>query len=102
MGRKEYCPASRGQERQGHLSRSGPTLVAYPVVKIEDKDLHAFLKRLLDVVAEVLRSYRLTPEFKNGKPGVWVNGAKIASVGLAVSKLVTYHGVALNVSTAPR
>jgi lipoic acid synthetase len=50
----------------------------------------------------VLRSYRLVIEFKKGKPGVWVSGAKIASVGLAVRKWVTYHGIALNVGTDPR
>jgi lipoic acid synthetase len=77
-------------------------LVAYPIVKVSDKDLHAFLKRLLDTIADVLRSYQLVPEFKKGKPGVWVNGAKIASVGLAVRKWVTYHGIALNVCTDPR
>jgi lipoic acid synthetase len=38
---------------------------------------------------------------KKGRPGVWVNGAKIASVGLAVRKWVTYHGIALNVCTDP-
>ncbi|MEM2037124.1 MAG: lipoyl(octanoyl) transferase LipB, partial [Candidatus Caldarchaeum sp.] len=34
-----------------------------------------------------------------GKPGVWVDGRKIASVGMAVKNWVTYHGVALNVNT---
>lgn len=76
-------------------------LVVYPIVKVVNKDLHTFLKRLLDTVADVLRSYQLIPEYKKGKSGVWINGAKIASVGLAVRKWVTYHGIALNVCTAP-
>ena len=99
---KERNIALHHVDRGGRATFHGPgQLVAYPVVRVGDKDLHAFLKRLLDVVAEVLRSYRLVPEFKEARPGVWVNGAKIASVGLAVRKWVTYHGVALNVSTPP-
>ncbi len=87
-------------DRGGRATFHGPgQLVVYPIVKVGDKDLHAFLKNLLDTVADVLRSYRLVPEFKEGKPGVWVNGAKIASAGLAVRKWVTCHGIALNVST---
>ncbi len=89
-------------DRGGRATFHGPgQLVVYPIVKVVDKDLHAFLKRLLDTVADVLRSYRLVPEYKKGSPGVWVNGAKIASVGLAVRKWVTYHGIALNISTNP-
>ncbi len=85
-------------DRGGRATFHGPgQLVVYPIVKVSDKDLHAFLKRLLDTLADVLRGYRLIPECKNGKPGLWVNGAKIASVGLAVKKWVTYHGIALNV-----
>lgn len=87
-------------ERGGRATFHGPgQLVAYPIFKVPDKDLHAFLKRLLDAIADVLRGYRLVPEYKEGQPGLWVNGAKIASVGLAVRKWVTYHGIALNVST---
>jgi lipoic acid synthetase len=89
-------------ERGGRATFHGPgQLVAYPIVKVADKDLHAFMKRLIDAVADLLRSYGLEPEFKAGQPGVWVNGAKIASVGLAARKWVTYHGIALNVSTDP-
>jgi lipoic acid synthetase len=90
-------------DRGGRATFHGPgQLVVYPIVKVGDQDLHAFLKRLLDTIADVLQSYRLVSEFKKGKPGVWVNGAKIASVGLAVRKWVTYHGIALNVCADPR
>ena len=89
-------------DRGGRATFHGPgQLVVYPIVKVGDKDLHAFMERLLHTVADVLRSYRLVPELKEGRPGVWVNGAKIASVGLAVRKWVTYHGIALNVCTDP-
>lgn len=89
-------------ERGGRATFHGPgQLVAYPIVKITDKDLHAFLKRLIDTAADLLRCYGLVPEYREGQPGVWVGGAKIASVGLAVRKWVTCHGIAMNVSTDP-
>jgi lipoic acid synthetase len=89
-------------ERGGRATFHGPgQLVVYPIVKVADKDLHAFLKRLIDTAADVLRRYGLDPEYRQGEPGVWVNGAKIASVGLAVRKWVSYHGIALNVSIDP-
>jgi lipoic acid synthetase len=74
-------------------------LVVYPIVKLNQKDLHRYLRRLQDVIAAVLRVYGLNPEFRNGRPGVWVDSAKVASIGIAVRKWVTYHGVALNVTT---
>jgi len=87
-------------DRGGRATFHGPgQLVVYPIVKVSGKDLHAFLNRLLDSIADVLHSYSLAPEWKNRTPGIWVNGAKIASIGLAVRKWVTYHGVALNVCT---
>jgi lipoic acid synthetase len=87
-------------ERGGKVTFHGPgQLVAYPVILLRDKDLHEYLRKLLDVTAAVLRACGLCPELGVHGPGVWVNGAKIASVGMAVRKWVTFHGVAVNVST---
>ena len=86
--------------RGGMATFHGPgQLVAYPIIKLTKKDLHLYLKTLLNTVASLLRGYGLVPEFKKGEPGVWVNSGKIASIGIAVQKWVTYHGVALNVNT---
>jgi lipoic acid synthetase len=86
-------------DRGGQATYHGPgQLVAYPIIKLVEKDLHRYLQALLAVVAAVLRSYDLKPVFKDRRPGIWVNSAKIASVGIAVKKWVTYHGVALNVN----
>ena len=73
-------------------------LVAYPIIKLVDKDLHRYLRTLLAVVAAVVRSYGLQPVFKDRRPGIWVDSDKIASVGIAVKKWVSYHGIALNVN----
>jgi lipoic acid synthetase len=58
-------------ERGGRATFHGPgQLVAYPIVKVADKDLHAFLKQLIDTAADLLRSYGLDPEFLKAEPGV--------------------------------
>ena len=87
-------------DRGGQATFHGPgQLVAYPIIKLTEKDLHRYLQTLLEVVAAVLCTYGLKPAFKQGRPGVWVDSGKIASVGIAVKKWVAYHGVALNVNT---
>lgn len=87
-------------DRGGQATFHGPgQLVAYPIIKLAEKDLHRYLQTLLEVVAAVIGNYGFKPVFKEGRPGVWVDSKKIASVGIAVKKWVTYHGVALNVNS---
>jgi len=89
-------------DRGGMATFHGPgQLVVYPILKLGNKDLHLYVKALQNTVAWVLRDYDLEAEFRDGNPGVWVNSAKVASIGLAVRGGVTYHGVALNVSVDP-
>lgn len=91
--------ALHAADRGGRATYHGPgQLVAYPILKLAEKDLHRYLQQLLEIIAELLRRYDLEPSFKQGHPGVWVDGAKIASVGIAVRKWVTYHGIALSVT----
>lgn len=87
-------------DRGGKATFHGPgQLVAYPILKLRNKDLHAYMENMLTAVATVLEAYGLKPELGLRGPGVWVGGAKIASIGMAVRKWVTYHGIALNVNT---
>lgn len=86
-------------DRGGRATYHGPgQLVAYPIIEIMNRDLHWYVHTLLETVASVLREYGLEPTFKDGNPGIWVAGKKIASIGIAVKKWITYHGVALNVN----
>lgn len=86
-------------DRGGRATFHGPgQLVMYPILKLFSRDLHDYMTSLLNLVAEVLHTYHLSPEFKADQPGIWVGGAKIASVGIAIRKWVTYHGIALNVN----
>lgn len=90
-------------ERGGMATFHGPgQLVAYPIVELRERDLHQFLTSLLGAMEEVVESYGLRPARKKGEPGLWLNSAKIASVGVAVRKWVAFHGIALNVNTDPQ
>jgi lipoate-protein ligase B len=89
-------------ERGGETTYHGPgQLVGYWIRRLESehRDLHAHLRRIEDRLILALRSFDLEGTRNPGLTGVWVVGKKIASIGIAVRRWVTYHGFALNVST---
>ncbi len=90
-------------ERGGEVTYHGPgQLVAYPILNLHryKLDLHWYLRSLEDVVLEMLRvHYGLPATRKKGLTGVFVGEDKICALGLKVSKWITMHGLALNVST---
>lgn len=87
-------------DRGGMATFHGPgQLVCYPIIRLQEKDLHAYMAKLLGVCASVLARFGLKAELSLHGPGVWVNGGKIASVGMAVRRWTTLHGIALNVNT---
>jgi lipoate-protein ligase B len=53
----------------------------------------------LTALINAVKRYGIDGERKEGHPGVWVKGKKLASIGVAVTNWVTYHGFALNVNT---
>ncbi len=75
-------------------------LVAYPIVHLTQarRDLHAFQRDLEDVGILTLADFGLKGERREGLTGVWVGGRKVQSLGIAVRRWVTWHGLALNVS----
>jgi lipoyl(octanoyl) transferase len=89
-------------ERGGDATYHGPgQLVGYPLILLgpAERDLHAHLRRLEGALIEVLDAYGLDAGRREGQTGVWIGPRKIASVGVAVRRWVTYHGFALNVDT---
>jgi lipoyl(octanoyl) transferase len=89
-------------ERGGEATFHNPgQLVCYPILKLGEfeRDLHKYLRRLEQVLIDVLSDFGLKAERRPGATGVWIVGKekKIASIGVAVSSWVTYHGTALNV-----
>jgi lipoate-protein ligase B len=86
--------------RGGRAAYHGPgQLVAYPILRLPDRDLHAYLWRLEEVLVRLLAEWGITGERIDRHPGVWVRRDKIAAVGVAVRDDVTTHGLALNVNT---
>jgi len=90
-------------ERGGEATYHGPgQLVGYPLLKLEgeERDLHRYLRELEELLIAVLGDFGIEAGRRAGATGVWTpRGKKIASLGVAVRRWVTYHGFALNVST---
>ncbi|HET9062145.1 MAG TPA: lipoyl(octanoyl) transferase LipB [Candidatus Binatia bacterium] len=87
-------------DRGGKATYHGPgQVVVYPIVHLGRLGLgvKAWVCLLESALREVLASYGLQGKLSERRPGVWVNGAKIASIGLRVVRSVSYHGVSLNV-----
>ncbi|MBN1404985.1 MAG: lipoyl(octanoyl) transferase LipB [Candidatus Omnitrophica bacterium] len=84
-------------DRGGDVTYHCPgQLVVYPIVKVAD--LHKYLRCLEEAVIQLLREYDIDGFRVEGKTGVWTSKGKIASIGIGVSRWITYHGVALNVN----
>jgi lipoyl(octanoyl) transferase len=94
-------------ERGGDVTYHGPgQLVAYPILLLEDgeRDLHRYLRNLEDAVIATCARAGIAADRELGKTGVWTtdsHGArkKLCSMGIACRKWVTFHGLALNVTT---
>lgn len=89
--------------RGGKATYHGPgQVVAYPILRLPEgaRDLHAYLRALEEALIRTVGDFGLQGGRDPRNTGCWVNGRKIASIGVAVRRWVTYHGVALNVSTA--
>ncbi|HEY8144539.1 MAG TPA: lipoyl(octanoyl) transferase LipB [Kofleriaceae bacterium] len=90
-------------ERGGDVTYHGPgQIVAYPILLLEEgeRDLHRFLRNLEEGMIRTLARWDIAADREPGKTGVWLQGQrKIASIGIACRKWVTFHGLALNVTT---
>jgi lipoyl(octanoyl) transferase len=95
-------------ERGGDVTYHGPgQLIAYPILLLPEgqRDLHLYLRHLEESLIRTLEHFGLEGMRNPGWTGVWVQSPKdgrllkIASIGVAVKKWVTYHGIALNVNT---
>jgi lipoyl(octanoyl) transferase len=87
-------------ERGGEVTYHCPgQLVGYPILNLKryTPDLHWYLRQLEEVLIQVLAIYGLPGERISGLTGVWINGIKVAAVGIKVSRWITMHGFALNV-----
>ncbi|MEW5923248.1 MAG: lipoyl(octanoyl) transferase LipB [Candidatus Zixiibacteriota bacterium] len=89
-------------ERGGDITFHGPgQIVLYPILDLHERgqDVHQYLRDLEHFIIMALQQIGLEAYTKKGLTGIWVNSHKIGAIGVAVSRWVTYHGLALNVNT---
>lgn len=88
--------------RGGDVTYHGPgQLVGYPILdlKPDRMDAHRYVRDLEEALIGVCADYGLAAERKAGLTGVWVGEEKVAAIGVRLSRWVTSHGFALNVTT---
>ncbi|MEN2974129.1 MAG: lipoyl(octanoyl) transferase LipB [Candidatus Caldarchaeales archaeon] len=89
-------------ERGGEATYHGPgQLVGYLIVDLNSMNMsiREFVQKIEEVLIRTLKDFDIYAERVEGYPGVWVKDKKIASIGLALKKWITFHGFALNVNT---
>jgi lipoyl(octanoyl) transferase len=89
-------------ERGGDVTYHGPgQLVVYPVRKLERfREVVPLVRSLEAAVINLCARFGIRGERWSGHAGVWVGRNQICAIGLAVQRMVSLHGIALNVSTA--
>lgn len=89
-------------ERGGDITYHGPgQAVVYPILHLREcgLSLSEYVDALEDLVINVLEDFGIEGGRNYRNRGVWVGEEKIASIGIAVSKWVSFHGIALNCAT---
>jgi len=89
-------------DRGGDVTYHGPgQLVAYPIFDLREwkRDVVAYVRGLEQVMIAALAGFGIEARQQEGCTGVWVGEAKVAAIGVHLSRWVTSHGLALNVDT---
>jgi lipoyl(octanoyl) transferase len=88
--------------RGGDVTYHGPgQLVGYPILELpkERRDVHRYVRDLEEVLIQSVSDFGITATRIPGLTGIWVGDRKLAAIGVRISRWVTSHGFALNVST---
>ncbi|MFA6960164.1 MAG: lipoyl(octanoyl) transferase LipB [Opitutaceae bacterium] len=87
--------------RGGDITYHGPgQIIGYPIVDLSPrKDLHEYLRLLEQVMINTVGTLGLTATRREGKTGIWIGTRKVAAIGVAVRRWISYHGFALNVNS---
>ncbi len=89
-------------DRGGDVTYHGPgQIVGYPIVDLREwkRDVVAYVRGVEQMLIDTLAEYGIQSGRVAGATGVWVDGAKVAAIGVHISRWVTSHGFALNVDT---
>jgi lipoyl(octanoyl) transferase len=88
--------------RGGDVTYHGPgQLVGYPIIDLnpDRRDVHRYVRDLEEVMIRVCADYGLTAARVAGMSGAWIGADKIGAIGVRISRWVTSHGFAFNVTT---
>jgi lipoyl(octanoyl) transferase len=88
--------------RGGDVTYHGPgQIVGYPVIDLnpDRRDVHRYVRDIEEVLIRVAADFGVVAERAPGLTGVWVGSEKLAAIGVRISRWVTSHGFALNVTT---
>jgi lipoyl(octanoyl) transferase len=88
--------------RGGDVTYHGPgQIVGYPILdlKPDRQDVHRYVRDVEDVMIRVCADYGIAAERVEGMTGTWVGAEKIGAIGVRISRWITSHGFAFNVST---
>lgn len=91
-------------DRGGDVTYHGPgQIVCYPILDLREwkRDVHAYFSGVEQALIDALAGFGIDAERvpERGYEGVWVEGAKIAAIGIHISRWITSHGFALNLET---
>jgi len=88
-------------DRGGQVTYHGPgQIVAYPLLDLRRLKLGVrdYVCRIEQAVIDTLAEWNIRGERREGAPGVYVNGAKVAALGIRVRRGCTFHGLAFNIA----
>jgi lipoyl(octanoyl) transferase len=88
--------------RGGDVTYHGPgQLVGYPIIDLnpDRRDVHRYVRDLEEVLIRTVAAFGISAARIEGLTGIWVGDEKLAAIGVRISRWVTSHGFALNVST---
>ena len=98
----EKVPVYRSS-RGGDVTYHGPgQLVVYPIIDLRSKlrkDVHRYVRNLELTAIQTLEDFGLHSVRRPPYTGIWIADKKIAAIGIAVRRCITFHGLALNVNT---
>ncbi len=88
-------------DRGGQVTYHGEgQLIFYPLIDLNRKKIgvKAFVQHLENISQQLFLSYDIDAQLKEGAPGLYVQGQKIASLGLKIKRGCSYHGLAININ----
>lgn len=90
-------------DRGGEVTYHGPgQLVIYPILAVRERGIYAgdLVRGVARAVCTCLAELGIDAHYDTENPGVWTHDAKIAAVGMRISRGVSLHGTAINLTTA--